>query len=54
MKKKYCELEFIMPVIMEKIDDNDFRNIILEERKEQILTSPSVSQLSVLSYKIIS
>lgn len=36
-KKVRKALEFIMPVIMEKIDDNDFRKTILEKRKEQML-----------------
>lgn len=41
-KKVRKALEFIMPVIMGKIEDNDFKKIILENRKEQILTTETV------------
>ncbi len=43
-KKIRKALEFIMPMISEKIDDNDFRNIILEKRKEQILARPEIQK----------
>jgi integrase len=38
-KKIRRALEFIMPVIMEKVDDKDFKRKIFEKRKEQLVLS---------------
>lgn len=38
-KKVRKALEFIMPVIMEKMDDKEFKRKILEKRKEQLVTN---------------
>jgi integrase len=36
-KKVRRALEFIMPVFMEKIDEKDFKNKLIEKRKEQLI-----------------
>jgi len=49
MRIKYSGLESIMPVIMEKIDDNAFRKMIREKRKEQMLVSHSESEFRLMT-----
>jgi hypothetical protein len=43
-KKVRKALEFIMPVIMEKVGDNDFKKIIFKKRKEQILNRQPIQK----------
>ena len=44
-KKVRRALEFMMPVIMEKVDDKDFKRRVFEKRKEQLMSDHEEREL---------